>query len=103
MEAVILSREDINAIKEDLQEIKTYVKKMLSPLDFFIDNKTFVDLMGVSLRTAKNWRDEDKIGYTQEGTKVYYRLSDIKRFFEDNHHMPMSLKVKELLEMQMVV
>jgi hypothetical protein len=76
MEAVILSKEHYDALQTDLKEIKTHVKKITVPNQAFVDNKQFTKLMGVSFRTAQTWRDEGKIGFSQEGKKIYYRLSD---------------------------
>ncbi len=72
----------------DLTEIKTHVKNISSPAEHFIDNKAFIELMGISLRTAQSWRDDGKIGFSQEGKKVYYRMSDIEKFLADHHRKP---------------
>ncbi len=94
MEAVILSKEDYKAIQTDLQEIKKHVKKITVPNEAFIDNKQFTKLMGISFRTAQTWRDEGKIGFSQEGKKIYYRLSDIEKFLDDHHKQPFAISKK---------
>ena len=94
MEAVVLSKEDYKAIQTDLQEIKKHVKKITVPNEAFIDNKQFTKLMGISFRTAQVWRDEGKIGFSQEGKKIYYRLSDIKKFLDDHHKQPFAISKK---------
>ena len=88
MEATILATEQFKVVENDLKEIKAYVKKITSPSEHFIDNKEFVKLMGISFRTAQTWRDEGKIGFLQEGKKIYYRMSDIDLFLENHHHKP---------------
>ena len=88
MNAVVLSKEELDGMQIDLKEIKTHVKKITSPAEDFIDNKEFVKLMGISLRTAQTWRDDGKIGFSQEGKKIYYRMSDIEQFLKDHHRKP---------------
>jgi Helix-turn-helix domain len=88
MEAVVLSQKNFNVIQEDLQEIKAHVKNISSPSEHFIDNKAFTKMMGISSRTAQIWRDEGKIGYSQEGKKIYYRMSDVDKFLLDHHRKP---------------
>jgi len=94
MEAVILSKEHYEAIQADLKEIKTHVKKIAVPNEAFVDNKQFTKLMGVSFRTAQTWRDEGKVGFSQEGKKIYYRLSDIEKFLDDHHKQPFAISKK---------
>lgn len=88
MEAVILSKTDFEVIQVALKEIKKHVENITSPSEHFIDNKAFIELMRISLRTAQTWRDEGRIGFSQEGKKIYYRMSDIDQFLKDHHREP---------------
>ena len=94
MDTVTLSKEDLDKIKNELEEIKTQVKKITVPNEAFMDNKQFTKLMNISVRTAHAWRKEGKIGYSQEGKKIYYRLSDISIFLEKFHHQPLPIQEK---------
>ena len=94
MEAVILSRESLEKIERDLEEIKIHVKKITVPNESFINNKQFTKLMGVSARTAQTWRNEGEIGFSKEGKKIYYRLSDIENFMDAHYYEPHALKEK---------
>ncbi len=91
MEVVVLSKEQFEELQTNLTEIRTHVKKITSPAAHFVDNKEFVKMMGISLRTAQVWRDEGKIGFTQEGKKIYYRMSDIEQFMKDNYKKPFAV------------
>jgi len=91
MEVVILSKEQFEELQVNIKEIKTHVKQITSPAEHFVDNKAFVRMMGISVRTAQVWRDEGKIGFTQEGKKIYYRMSDIERFMRDFHKKPFAV------------
>lgn len=44
-------------------------------------------LLKVSKRTLQNYRDEGKLGFSQIGSKIYYKSSDIDAFL-DNHYNP---------------
>lgn len=88
MEAVILSKSDLAEIRKSLQEIKDHMKSVTSPAEHFINTDEFVKLMNVSHRTAQIWRDEGKIGYSQKGKKIYYRMSDIDGFLKHNYQAP---------------
>ena len=94
MEAIVLSKEAYEAIQADLKEIKTHVKKITVPNEAFVDNKQFKELMGISFRTAQTWRDEGKIGFSKEGKKIYYRLSDIEQFLENGYNKPFAFDEK---------
>ncbi len=86
MNAVILSKNEFEIIKDSLQEMKQHLKNITSPAEHFVNNDQFVKLMGISSRTAQVWRDENKIGFSQEGKKIYYRMSDIEKFL-DKHYI----------------
>jgi len=92
MEVKILSKEQFEVIQNYLKEIDSRVNQLTSPSEHFISNKAFIKLMDISLRTAQCWRDDGKIGFTQEGKKIYYRMSDIQKFLEDHHVKPFDLK-----------
>lgn len=70
--------------KLDLIEAKLIFNKQF-PNDQFIDNPKFMELMGISGKTAQSWRDKGIIGYSQIGSKIYYRLSDIRELLEKHH------------------
>ena len=72
--------------QEKLSEIiKTLNKpEIKKPIDI-IDNPKFMELMGISQKTAQAWRDKGTISYSQVGNKIYYRISDIKELLERFH------------------
>jgi len=88
MQAVLMSKSHYEAVQKALNEIKENVDKLTSPAEHFIDNLAFIRLMNISSRTAQVWRDEGKIGFSQQGKKIYYRMSDIDKFLEDHHRKP---------------
>ncbi len=54
--------------------------------DAFIDNPTFLRLMGVSQKTAQSWRDQGIVSFSQIGSKIFYRKSDIIDILNRFHH-----------------
>ena len=62
------------------------------PNEAFVDNNEFINIMNVSVRTAQLWRDHGKIGYSKEGKKIYYKLSDIEKFLNHHHHIPFAFE-----------
>ena len=55
------------------------------PDEVFMDNPKFMELMGISQKTAQAWRDKGTISYSQVGNKIYYRISDIKELLDRFH------------------
>ena len=57
-----------------------------STKDKFMDNQEFQTLMKISKRTAQTWRDEGRISFSQVGNKIYYKLSDVEKFLNENYN-----------------
>lgn len=77
-------------IEELIAKIETLLeqlqKKTATPQQTFIDNKTFLQIMGVSQRTGQAWRDEGKVAFSQVGNKIYYKMEDIEKFLSEYHN-----------------
>jgi hypothetical protein len=59
MNAVIISQENFDEVIKRLDKIQSEVSnKQKSPVDTFIDNQEFIQIMNVSKSTAQSWRDE---------------------------------------------
>ena len=87
MEAIILTKEQFNKISSKLDDLKTILAhSQSSSQDRIIDNAQFIKLMSISKRTAQNWRDNGKIGFSQIGNKIYYKLADIDALIEGNYN-----------------
>lgn len=63
-------------------------------MTLFFSNDEFMKIMKISTRTAQLWRDKEIIGYSQVQGKIYYRLSDIQKLLDYNHHKA-NTKIKE--------
>jgi hypothetical protein len=80
MEAIILSKDQFLELITKVDQIDLRVQNLANgPPKTFIDNSEFIRLMKISKRTAQTWRDENVIAFSQIGSKLYYRYSDIEK------------------------
>jgi DNA-binding transcriptional MerR regulator len=87
MEAVILTKDQYQNLVVQLEEIKSALtEKQKDPKDVFLDNLEFLKLMNISKRTAQTWRDEGIISFSQVGSKIYYRMSDVQKLLDSNYN-----------------
>lgn len=76
-------------IQKQLTELTTVLDKQNNSIPIqFIDNTKFIDLMGISSKTAQVWRDKGIIGFSQIGNKIYYRTDDIRELLDKNYNRP---------------
>jgi hypothetical protein len=80
MEAIILSEDQYLELITKVDQIDLRVQNLAKgPPKTFIDNTEFLKLMKISTRTAQKWRDEKVIAFSQIGSKLYYRYTDIEK------------------------
>ena len=67
-------------IERNVVEIAAKMKLgyKLNPDNIFFDSQEFMLLMNISKRTAQQWRDNNTIGYSQVGNKIYYTSYGIR-------------------------
>ncbi len=95
MEAIILSTQQYQELVNRLDVLnKRLEEKQKSPTETFLDNQEFLQLMNISKRTAQTWRDEGKISFSQIGSKIYYRMSDVQKLLDKNYKAAFSNKRK---------
>jgi biopolymer transport protein ExbB/TolQ len=95
MEAIILSAQQYKELVNRLDVLnKKLEEKQKSPDDTFLDNQEFLQLMNISKRTAQSWRDEGKVSFSQIGSKIYYRMSDVQKLLDKNYKAAFSNKRK---------
>lgn len=86
MEAIILSKNQYEELLNKIDEVKSSLEeKQKNPKDIFVDNQEFLQLMNISKRTAQTWRDEGVVSFSQIGSKIYYRMSDVEKLLERNY------------------
>ncbi|WP_028284028.1 helix-turn-helix domain-containing protein [Olleya marilimosa] len=93
MEAIILSTQQYKELVNRLDILnKKLEEKQKSPDDTFLDNQEFLQLMNISKRTAQTWRDEGIVSFSQIGSKIYYRMSDVQKLLDKNYKQAFSSK-----------
>lgn len=84
MEAIILTKDQFNQLISKIDDINERLQNT-NPrrTETYLNNKQFMEMLGVSLRTVQTWRDEGKIAFSQVGNKIYYKLSDVEKFMQE--------------------
>ena len=86
MDAIILSKEQYDEILKKFDEINFRIQSAIAvPGETFVDNQQFLQLMKISKRTAQSWRDDGIISFSQVGSKIYYRMSDVQKLLDSNY------------------
>ena len=82
------SEDEVQEIKKRLDDISFELKnkQRTEPDQIWYDNQEFLQLMNISKRTAQTWRDEGIISYSQVGSKIYYRMSDVQKLLDSNYN-----------------
>ncbi|MEI7677664.1 MAG: helix-turn-helix domain-containing protein [Bacteroidales bacterium] len=74
-------------IQKQLDELVKAINKPKVPEQIqIIDNNNFIDLMGISQKTAQSWRDTGVVSFSQVGNKIYYKISDVQELINLNYH-----------------
>jgi hypothetical protein len=72
--------EMVNTISNDIQDLKEK-----NANETLLHNAAFLKRMSISKRTAQSWRDEGIISFSQIGSKIYYKMSDVEKMLDKNH------------------
>jgi len=72
-------------IRDLVLELKTAVKELQENRkeeNGFVGNDQFMEIMGISKRTAQTWRDQGVVPFSQIGSKIYYSRRDIEMLMQ---------------------
>ena len=87
MEAIIITKDQFSDLMTKLDTIQNQLNSKVDPKkETFLDNQEFLLLMKISKRTAQTWRDEGKISFSQVGSKIYYKLSDVEKLLQEHYN-----------------
>ena len=88
MEIITIESEAWQQIIDKLNEIESKIKSKDRPLsEKWLDNQDVCQLLYLSKRTLQNYRDEGILSFSQIGSKIYYRASDIEEHLK-KHYKP---------------
>ncbi len=87
-------RDTINIIRQEYIELNKKLAELIESISLlnstgkinFIDNAQFIDLMGISQKTAQSWRDNGLVSFSQINNKIFYQISDIQDLLDRNYH-----------------
>jgi hypothetical protein len=88
MQDFLLTQKEAERIYVKITSLEVSIKKQqqyISSEDLFFDNQEFMQLMNISKRTAQVWRDSNRIGFSQVGSKIYYKLKDVIELLNANY------------------
>lgn len=87
MEVFILSKAQFSELTSRLDALQNQLdSQQPTSKKSFMDNEEFLELMGISKRTAQSWRDEGKISFSQVGNKIYYKMSDVDKLLAEHYN-----------------
>ena len=73
----------LNSLENRFQKLKHEADCPLG--ERWLDNQDVIQLLNISKRTLQSYRDNKKVAYSQIGSKIYYRASDIEKFLKKNY------------------
>jgi DNA-binding transcriptional MerR regulator len=74
---------EILRLLEEIKELASRPKE--DPSNIWLDNQEAMEFLKISSRTLVTYRQKGILKYSQTGSKIYYRKSDILETLE-NHH-----------------
>jgi hypothetical protein len=90
MEAIVISADKFNELLKKIDTLSEKVENIdnSNPLaDKWLDIQEVCILLKISKRTLQSYRDRNVLPYSQIGSKIYYRASDIEKHLE-SHYKP---------------
>jgi len=86
MNTIIIKQEQYDQLVSKIEAIQSSLESnQKKSEDSFLDNQEFIQLLNISKRTAQSWRDEGKISFSQIGSKIYYKMSDVQKLLDANY------------------
>ena len=80
-------KEQYDRIQHKLDKIAgDFIYSRQLPEHMFVDNPKFIELMGISQKTAQAWRDKGTISYSQVGNKIYYKMADVEELLKKHYN-----------------
>lgn len=81
------------ALLEEILEVLTIQNKHRF-MDQYLVGDEVAELLRVTPRTIRNWKEEGVLPYASVGRRTYFRLSDLEKLFEEEFSRPKKRKVR---------
>ena len=87
MEVVTIEKRTFSYVCERFTEFAKRIESLCSThtqkVENWLDSQEVCLLLGVSKRTLQYYRSSGRLAYSQIGSKIYYKTSDIERIIAD--------------------
>ena len=88
MEVVTIEKRTFSYVCERFTEFAKRIESLCSThtqkVENWLDSQEVCLLLGVSKRTLQYYRSSGRLAYSQIGSKIYYKTSDIERIIADS-------------------
>ena len=74
-------------LSESFRQHDTQPSVALNPLEDWLDSQDVMSQLHICRRTLHTFRRNGTLPYSQLGSKLYYKRSDIQRILHDNYTM----------------
>ena len=88
MDVKIIPNEEFKQLVNIIEELDKKIDKLnkQNPLeDSWLDIQEVCAILKISKRTLQSYRDNGILSFSQHGTKIYFKASDIQKYLEDNY------------------
>lgn len=96
MEVVTIEKRTFSYVCERFTEVAKRIESLCSThtqkVENWLDSQDVCLLLGVSKRTLQYYRSSGRLAYSQIGSKIYYKTSDIERIIADSETQNQSPK-----------
>lgn len=93
MNTILIKQEQYDELISKIEAIQSSLENTKKkPEDQFLDNQEFIQLMNISKRLAQTWRDNGTVSFSQVGSKIYYRMSDVQKLLDVNYRKVLNPK-----------
>lgn len=93
MEVITIQTEAYKNLIGKIEQINARLtQNEKQPKEQWLDNKELMDLLKISKRTAQHYRDNGIISFSQVGSKIYYKLSDVEELMSKHYNKSFNKK-----------
>ncbi len=95
---VLVNSHEMAAINDKLDKVMGVVEELKKERgvlsERWLTNPEVCDLLKISGRLLQSWRDNGELSFSQHGSKIYYRVTDVEKFLMNNFKEAFNNKVK---------
>ena len=88
MNAKIISNDEFKQLLNKIDKLESKIDNISkqNPLEeTWLDIQDVCQLLKISKRTLQSYRDKGVLPFSQNGSKIYYKASDIQQYLVDNY------------------